>query len=169
LLIVRLSLSLGGKVFDKFGWGVAALITPITLLVSGIAFFALIMFPKVFAPLTLQFGVSPLYLAVLIGAAQNILSKGSKYALFDPCKEMAFIPLDAESKTKGKAAVDVIGNPLGKSGGSFIQQILIGLTGSLQASTPYLGGILGLSILAWINAARSLNTQFQAKEKEKQE
>lgn len=110
--------------------------------------------------------MSPLLLAVYIGAAQNVLSKGSKYALFDPCKEMAFIPLDQESKTKGKAAVDVIGNPLGKSGGSFIQQVLIGFTGSLQASTPYLGGILGVSILAWINAAKSLNTQFLKKQKE---
>jgi AAA family ATP:ADP antiporter len=125
--------------------GVAALITPITLLITGAMFFSLNLFPAFFAPITAKIGTTPLMLAVMVGAAQNILSKGAKYALFDPCKEMAYIPLDAESKTKGKAAVDVIGNPLGKSGGSFLQQILIGVFGSLSASTPYLGGILGVS------------------------
>lgn len=40
-----------------------------------------------------RLGTSPLMAAVIVGAAQNILSKAAKYSLFDPCKEMAYIPL----------------------------------------------------------------------------
>ena len=40
-----------------------------------------------------RLGTTPLMMAVMIGAIQNILSKGAKYSLFDPCKEMAYIPL----------------------------------------------------------------------------
>lgn len=36
--------------------------------------------------------------AVYVGMVQNILSKATKYAVFDPTKEMAYIPLDKESK-----------------------------------------------------------------------
>merc|ERR1712086_402201 len=130
--------------------------------VTGLMFFALTLFPGIVAPLATAFGTSPLMLAVLVGAAQNILSKSSKYSLFDPCKEMAYIPLDQDSKTKGKAAVDVIGNPLGKSGGSLVQQILIFGVGSLAAATPYLAVILFGLIFAWYKAANSLATQFEA-------
>lgn len=60
---------------------------------------------------------------------------------------------------KGKAAIDVVCNPLGKSGGAFIQQIMIVSFGSLAASTPYLGVILLGIVLVWMGAARSLNKQ----------
>jgi len=153
---------IGQRVFKVFGWGVAALVTPSVLLATGGAFFGLILFNDALAPWIVRaLGTTPLMLAVLCGAAQNILSKSAKYSLFDPCKEMAYIPLDAESKTKGKAAVDVIGNPLGKSGGSLIQQALIFGFGSLAASTPYLAAILVVTIVVWMKAARSLNVMFQ--------
>ena len=123
-------------------------------------FFGLILFNDALLPLIAALGTTPLMLAVVIGAAQNVLSKSAKYSLFDPCKEMAYIPLDAESKTKGKAAIDVIGNPLGKSGGSLIQQALIFGLGSLAVATPYLAVILAAIVVVWIRAARKLNVQF---------
>jgi len=152
---------LGRRIFKVFGWGVAALVTPSMLALTAGVFFSLILFESSAAPIVAALGTTPLMLAVLVGAAQNILSKSSKYSLFDPCKEMAYIPLDAESKTKGKAAVDVIGNPLGKSGGSFVQQILIFTFGSLAVSTPYLAAILFAILLVWVRSARSLNVMFK--------
>ena len=52
-------------------------------------------------------------------------------------------------------------NPLGKSGGSAIQQVMIIAFGSLSASTPYLGAILLVVVLMWMGAARSLNVQVR--------
>lgn len=135
-LVTLVMMLLGRTIFAKFGWRVAALVTPINLGITGLCFFALSVFSDFFAPVAAAMGTNPLMLAVIVGAVQNILSKSAKYSLFDPCKEMAYIPLDQESKTKGKAAIDVIGNPLGKSGGALIQQILIFGTGSLSMATP---------------------------------
>merc|ERR1712167_406852 len=126
---------LSRRIFRIFGWGFAALVAAL--------------------------GTTPLMLAVVVGALQNIFSKSAKYSLFDPCKEMAYIPLDPESKTKGKAAVDVIGNPLGKSGGSLIQQAMIFGFGSLAASTPYLAVVLAVIFVVWIRSAQALSVQFK--------
>jgi AAA family ATP:ADP antiporter len=148
------------RIFKLFGWGVAALVTPTMIALTGGIFFGLILFNEALLPLIAALGTTPLMLAVVVGAAQNVLSKSAKYSLFDPCKEMAYIPLDAESKTKGKAAIDVIGNPLGKSGGSLIQQALIFGLGSLAVATPYLAAILAVIVAVWIRSARALNLQF---------
>lgn len=147
-------------IFRKYGWGVAATITPSVLLATGVAFFGLLLCSEPLTPLLGKFGMTPLLAAVYVGALQNIFSKSAKYSLFDPCKEMAYIPLDEDTKVKGKAAIDVVCNPLGKSGGALIQQFLILTFGSLANSTPYLGGILLVIVVAWLAAARSLDSQF---------
>ncbi|EOY26596.1 TLC ATP/ADP transporter isoform 2 [Theobroma cacao] len=71
-------------------------------------------------------------------------------------------------QVKGKAAIDVVCNPLGKSGGALIQQFMILTFGSLANSTPYLGGVLLVIVLAWLSAAKSLDTQFTALRKEEE-
>lgn len=157
---ILMMLFVGGNVIRKFGWGVGALITPVVLLVTGIGFFSFVIFRESLAGFIAMFGTTPLMLAVAFGTVQNFISKSAKYSLFDPTKEMAYIPLDQESKVKGKAAIDVVGARLGKSGGSLVQQGLILAFGSLSAITPYIAVILFGIIFAWIYAARNLNRRF---------
>ncbi|CAK9324608.1 unnamed protein product [Citrullus colocynthis] len=167
-IVTFIMMLLSQYIFNKYGWGVAANITPTVLLITGVAFFSLILFGGPIAPMLTQFGLTPLLAAVYVGAMQNIFSKSAKYSLFDPCKEMAYIPLDEDTKVKGKAAIDVVCNPLGKSGGALIQQFMILTFGSLANSTPYLGGVLLVIVLAWLGAARSLDSQFTALRREEE-
>lgn len=153
---------IGGWVIRKKGWGFAAMVTPVVLLVTGILFFAFVIFRENLMGYIAMLGTTPLFLAVLFGMMQNIMSKSTKYSLFDPTKEMSYIPLDQESKVKGKAAIDVVGARLGKSGGSLIQQGLLVVFGTISAITPYVGIAMAIFIIAWMFAVRSLNRQFIA-------
>lgn len=157
----------GGWISRKKGWGFAAMITPVVLLLTGIGFFGFVIFRESLGSMIAALGTTPLMLAVVFGMMQNIMSKSTKYSLFDPTKEMAYIPLDQESKVKGKAAIDVVGARLGKSGGSLIQQGLLVAFGSLAAITPYVGICMVVTIGLWIVAVRSLNRQFVALTHEK--
>lgn len=154
-------LFVGGNALRK-GWGFAAMITPVVLLITGTGFFAFILLQDNATVMSYisMLGTTPLFLAVIFGMIQNIMSKSAKYSLFDPTKEIAYIPLDQESKVKGKAAIDVVGARLGKSGGSIVQQVLLVACGSMAAITPYIAVILFAIIAAWILAVRSLNKRF---------
>jgi AAA family ATP:ADP antiporter len=152
----------GQRFLAWFGWGVTAVCTPVVCLTTGVCFFSLILFPAMWDPVAVSLGVDALLLSVLVGTAQNVGTKATKYGMFDPTKEMAYIPLDAEQKTKGKAAIDVIASRMGKSGGSLIQQFLILFLGTLSACAPYIGIFLLAITLVWIRAVTRLNTQFLA-------
>ncbi len=168
--IVTILLILTTKgVVRRFGWFTGAIITPAMILFTSILFFAFVLFQDHLNDVVAFFGVTSVYVAVMVGAVQNILSKGTKYSLFDPTKEMAYIPLDQELKVKGKAAVDVIGGRLGKSSGGFIQFSLLTLTAGNQLTiAPYLSGIIVFVCFAWLGAVKGLSKLYNAKVEEEQ-
>jgi AAA family ATP:ADP antiporter len=145
----------------RFSWTFNAMIPAVILLMTGAGFFLFTLFPDSglnwFAALI---GSTPLMLSVYLGGIQNCLSRATKYTVFDATKEIAFIPLDAESKLKGKAAIDGVGSRLGKSGGSVIHQTLLLFFSTVGASTPYVAVIFLVVVLVWFVAIVSLGKQF---------
>lgn len=144
----------GVQVIRILGWRIGAIMTPAVMAVLSLPFFACILL-GLDSPARLE-------LAVILGTLQSLLSKTAKYALFDPTTQMAYIPLDEDSKVKGKAAIDVLGSRIGKSGGSFIQQGLVFVFGNIINAAPVVGVIFYSVLFAWIGAANRLSGLFQA-------
>lgn len=165
LVTIFMMLFVSSNFLRRLGWTFTAMVTPMVLLITGALFFGFVLFKDELSPYFAYFAVTPLVLAVTIGTIQNVISKASKYSLFDPTKEMAYIPLDQESKVKGKAAIDTVGARLGKAGGSGIQLGLLAF-GTLASVLPYIAAILFVILFAWMWAVKQLGrTEFKAVEK----
>jgi len=158
---------LSGLIIRSLGWRFCALVPPIVVGGGAVLFLTLYLNQQWLGPYLTPLGLTPLMLVVLMGAFHNVSSKVSKYAFFDATKEMSYIPLDQESKIKGKAAIDVVGARLGKSGASWIQIALIQIvgTGSVLSITKFLLPLIACTAIFWIVSVRSLNKQFN-KQKE---
>lgn len=154
------SLFVAGNAIRKCGWTFTALLTPIILLITSMGFFTFFFLEDIPAIGLSFLSVSPLALVVFFGSAQNILSRGAKYSVFDATKEMSFVPLKPENKLFGKAAIDGICSRLGKSGGSVVYQGFLILFSTITASAPYVAIVLFLVIILWATAVRLLGKQF---------
>jgi len=155
---------IGSNILRKVSWRTAAMFTPLMMLITGAAFFAFIFFDNTIAMyLTGILTAGPLVVAVMLGTVQQILAKSTKYSLFDATKNMAYIPLDTDLKTKGQAAVEVVGGRFGKSGGGIIQSTFFMLlpSYSFMEATPYFAGIFFLIVMVWIYAVRGLSHEYE--------
>lgn len=154
------------NILRKMGWLFAAMITPWMSLVTGGLFFFFLLFKGTafVGSICEMFGYTPLGVAVWMGLCQSCLTKGAKYSLFDPTKEMAYIPLDEESKIKGKAAIDVIGGRAGKSGGSIINVAAKQLFSSGgNAFLCVVGSLMVTICLWWLWAVGKLSAEYHKK------
>ncbi|WP_059359834.1 Npt1/Npt2 family nucleotide transporter [Parachlamydia acanthamoebae] len=164
-LSLFLSLFAGGNIIRTFGWGGGAKLTPIVLGVVSAIFLGTYLSQAYYAESPMAIGTSALTLIVICGALHNVACKSMKYCLFDPTKEMAYISLDEETKTKGKAAVDVVASRFGKSGSSWIQ---VGLMECMSVSSVlsiahFLTPIIIISVLGWLTAVYFLKNRVQIK------
>ena len=141
----------GSYILSIISWRTAAILTPIAILITGGIFFVFSIYQVEIVDLLPFLTLAPIVIAVFIGLLQNILGKATKYSFFDATKEMAYIPLSEELKSKGKAAADVVGGRLGKSGGALVQQFLLMVVpgASLVSLSPTLFVVFLIVMVVW--------------------
>lgn len=171
-LLTIIFVIIGSNIVRKLGWFSAAIITPFMVMITGAMFFAVVNFNLVGAAAMMFFALTdPILIAIMIGAIQNVLSKSSKYTLFDSTKEMAYVPLNDELKTRGKAAADMIGTKLGKSSSAFLQSMLFVIipTATYHSLSLYLMSVFIIICIIWIWAVFELNKEYKAMCEKKEE
>lgn len=175
-LASMLMMIVGGNILRLFRWGTAAMITPVMMLALGGAFFCFTLLRDMDSLIAFADSVSksPVALGVLFGAAVIVMTKATKYALFDLTKEMAYIPLDDEMKVKGKAVVDVVGGRFGKTGGAFVQSSIVGIMAGITGGAVAMVDIASITVwvfgaicVLWMLSVSGLAKKVQAKAAEK--
>ena len=163
ILATTFSSFFSGSFIRKLGWKAGALLTPFIIVFTGIFFFYFLFSKHYFHSTTSILGISTLALSVFFGSMQNIFSRAAKYTVFDQTKEMAFLPLSAEDRIKGKSAIDGIGSRLGKFGSSLFMQLLLIIFATPVACSAFIIILIFVTIPIWTRNIYSLNKEFEEK------
>jgi AAA family ATP:ADP antiporter len=83
---------------------------------------------------------------VLVVQTSRVASKAFDYSIFRAAKEMLYIPLSYDEKTRGKAMIDMLTYRVAKGGAAVLLGVLVaaGFAGQIV-----MGGVLGLCVL-WV-------------------
>jgi AAA family ATP:ADP antiporter len=147
--------------FDRLGWRGVAATTPTIMLWGGIPFFIGCLAYNGMATAAVPSAPATLALLVAAGAGMQIFSRASKFSLFKPAEEMVYIGLDDESRTKGKAAIDVVAAQSGKSASSLLQQaLLIATSGTVASILPVLAVFYSVMLTRWTAAVKELAEHY---------
>ncbi len=153
--------------FQYLGWNAAAMTTPLFMGVAGGGFFLMSLAANNGISVMGMDPMAMAYAGVFAGALTQIVARSAKFSLFDSSKEMVWIEMSKEEKSKGKAAVDLLGSQIGKSGGAWVTQIAVLASGSIASALPYIAAVYLSVCAAWLGAVGTLGTLLKAYEDEK--
>jgi len=143
--------------FERLGWRGVAGATPRFMLLTGVPFFIGCVAWNCSPAMVGTLGLALLKFLVMSGALLQVFGKGAKFSMFKPAEEMVYITLDEESRTKGKAAIDVVGAQSGKAISSMLQQVLLLLTGGAMAGTlPIMAIAYFFFVQRWSSSVNTL-------------
>jgi ATP:ADP antiporter, AAA family len=163
-LLTLVFVLLGSNIVRFLGWYAAAIATPIIMFVTGLIFFLTLNYTALeFLGIFSWIMYDPMLLAVSAGQIQNVVTKSTKYTIFDSTKEMAYVPLDEELKVRGKAAVDSIGIKLGKSASAFIQSLIFIIfpLATYESIAPFLMVVFTIVCILWFWSVSSLSKEYE--------
>ena len=160
LMALFLMLFVSHNVIRVFGWTFTASSTPILCTVTVSTFYVWCVCsrtysvdpndPKMFQP------VDPgADIGMWLGLLFVVVTKAAKYALFDPAKELAFLPLTSEQRFKAKAAVDIVGAKFGKGGAAlfniFVLNWILTKKSTVEEATQMIAfGAVILMVALWV-------------------
>lgn len=144
-LIAAIAALFSGSIVNKFGWQALAVLTPAAMLLTQGAFFSAFFLVGTLSPIVL-----------FSGAVQNCLAKALKYSAFDVSKELALVPLSPDVKWNGKAAIDGVGNDIGKTGAALSLQAIFATFGTIGVAAPLVAAVIFSTLFAWLFAVRYL-------------
>jgi len=163
ILAVCMSL-LARWIFQAFSWSKIALLTPVSLFITSfIFFFSMQMSEESLSPYAAFFNMNSLYFVMTLGSIYYVLALTAKYTIFDMCKEMAFLSIDANERMRAKSVIDSVGSRLGKSGSSCLYQVLLITFGSTAGHISIVGVtavlVIGVSIIATRKLGQHISKQ----------
>ena len=161
IVSVILVLFLSQPIMNR-GWRFAASVTPVIILVATVVLFVFMHFQSALDSMATSWGTNSLSLAVTFGLANMVFIKATKFILFDPTKEQAYIPLDEEARVRGKAVVDGVGMRIGRSLGSLLLTvILIPALGSINDAKLYILLFIIIMLILWLRLVKILSIELK--------
>ncbi len=144
------------KILEKCRWEVAALATPVCVLITEGAFFLMLRLPEGSQILLGWSYQQWLEVIVWLGSLQYCLCRAAKYTLFDSSRELAFLMLPSEARLPGKLVVDGVCARIGRGAASFLSLLFAHLCGGVLASAWLAGLVAFLVSAGWVTATRRL-------------